>query len=127
MTMKRKAAEEEAAEKRVAEQRERTMRALQNKVREEQHQMQLAEAKEVEAVFIIWRQPPVRLGVRPAHYAKVGQIWVKSDTQKWVQEVKGFGPEKAVVCLSRDPESRHFFTNMLNSSWRTSSCLLQCD
>jgi hypothetical protein len=102
MTMKRKAAEDEA-EKQAAEQREHTMRVLQAKVREEQHQMQLAAAKEVEAVFIIWRQPPAKLGVCPAHYAKVGQIWVKIDTKKWVQEVKGFGPEKAVVCLCRDP------------------------
>jgi hypothetical protein len=45
----------------------------------------------------------VLLGVRPAQYAKVGYIWVTTDTHKWIQEVMGFGPEKAVVCLFQDP------------------------
>jgi uncharacterized Zn finger protein (UPF0148 family) len=55
LALKRKAAEEEAVERRVAEERERTMRALQDKVREEKHKTQQAAATEVEAVFLIWR------------------------------------------------------------------------
>jgi hypothetical protein len=57
LALKRKAAEEEAAERRVhvAEERERTMRALQDKVREERHKTPQAAATEVEAVFLIWR------------------------------------------------------------------------
>jgi hypothetical protein len=99
--MKRKAEEDDAAERLVREERERTMRALQEKLHQEQQKLNQAVAQETEAVFVIWRKPPVLLNVRPAHYAQMGQIWVSTDTQKWIQEIKGFGPDKALVCLCR--------------------------
>ncbi|KAA8911637.1 hypothetical protein FN846DRAFT_999807 [Sphaerosporella brunnea] len=55
-----------------------------------------AERRESESVYLLWREAPVLLSRRPAHYAKVGEFWVSRDTNRWLEEAKAFGLDKKV-------------------------------